>query len=77
MYEVCTVYLFVANCIPNTGGGRAATVTEVQSGSAATLVYDGSGQASVKEFTASGLVEDSLYAFKVNECTSRQQYRNL
>lgn len=49
----------------NTGGGREATVTEVQTGSAATLVYDGRGQAAVKEFTATGLVEDSLYAFKV------------
>ncbi|CAM9800578.1 unnamed protein product [Ectocarpus sp. 6 AP-2014] len=48
-----------------TGGGREATVTETLAGSAATLVYDGSGKSSVKEFTASGLVEDSLYAFKV------------
>lgn len=53
----------------NTGGGREATVTEVQAGSAATLVYDGSGQAAVKEFTATGLVEDSLYAFKVKQPT--------
>lgn len=49
------------------GGGRAATVTDTLAGSAATLVYDGTGQASVKEFTVSGLVEDSLYAFKVKK----------
>lgn len=41
-------------------------MTETQAGAEATLVYDGSGMASVKEFTASGLVEDALYAFKVN-----------
>lgn len=40
-------------------------MTETQAGSAATLVYNGAGTASVKEFTASGLVEDALYAFKV------------
>lgn len=40
-------------------------MTETLAGSAATLVYDGSGKSSVKEFTATGLVEDSLYAFKV------------
>lgn len=47
------------------GGEKAATVTEIQAGSAATLVYDGSGHSFVKEFTVSGLVEDALYAFKV------------
>lgn len=41
---------------------------ETLAGSAATLVYDGVGQASVKQFTVSGLVEDSLYAFKVKKC---------
>ena len=64
-YARATSYFRIRLCA---GGGREATVTEVQAGSAATLVYDGSGQASVKEFTASGLVEDSLYAFKVDLC---------
>lgn len=41
-------------------------MTETQAGSAATVVYNGAGMASVKEFTASGLVEDALYAFKVS-----------
>lgn len=48
-----------------TGGGSSAAVTEKQAGSAATLIFDGSGMPSVKIFTATGLVEDALYAFKV------------
>lgn len=48
-----------------TGGASSAVVTEKQAGSAAALVFDGSGMASVKKFTATGLVEDALYAFKV------------
>lgn len=54
-----------------TGGGRSATVTEKQAGTAATLVFDGSGMPSVKRFTASELVEDALYAFKVVPQTHR------
>lgn len=41
-------------------------MTEKQAGSAASLVFDGSGMPAVKMFTASGLVEDALYAFKVS-----------
>ena len=48
-----------------TGGQPSAIVDETLAGSAATLVYDGSGMASVREFTASDLIEDALYAFKV------------
>lgn len=47
-------------------------MTETQAGSAATLVYDGSGMPAVKEFTTSGLVEDALYAFKVKVYESIQ-----
>ena len=52
------------------GGRKGAVVTEVQAGSSAALVYDGSGIPAVKEFTASGLVEDALYAFKVRAVES-------
>lgn len=48
-----------------TGGRVAAAVKEHQAGSSATLIYDGTLTPAVKTFTASGLEEDSLYAFKV------------
>lgn len=47
------------------GHGLTGTVTELVPGSSATMVYEGSGMPAVKSFTAEGLVEDALYAFKV------------
>lgn len=58
-------YVFSPHRLLAAGGEPTATVDETLGGSAATLVYDGSGMASVREFTASDLVEDSLYSFKV------------
>lgn len=55
-----------SSCFPPTGGEPTATVDETLAGSSATLVYDGSGMASIREFTVSDLIEDALYAFKVH-----------
>ncbi|CAM9348723.1 unnamed protein product, partial [Discosporangium mesarthrocarpum] len=63
--EVGDLPLLVATSGRLTGSGKAVTVTELQAGSHATLVYDGTGKASTKIFSLGGLVEDALYAFKV------------
>lgn len=49
-----------------TGSGVSISVTETVPGTTAVLVYDGTGAPSVEAFTATGLTQDTTYAFAVS-----------